>query len=138
MLLVERTGVPLAIHVAAANQHEVRLAEPTLTALRAARLPHAAQLTRVIADRAYDSQALWARLRTRGIALIAPHRRYRRRRQVWQDGRALRRYRHRWIVERTNAWLLSFRRLATRHERQLERYRAFVHVACLVLALRRL
>jgi transposase len=34
-----------------------------------------------------------------------------------QDGRALRRYRKRWKVERTFAWLQNFRRLLVRQDR---------------------
>src|SRR5262249_5177050 len=45
--------------------------------------------------------------------LICPHRRNRTR-PAMQDGRSLRRYRHRWIVERTIAWLSNFRRLVVR------------------------
>ena len=92
---------------------------------------------RLVADRGYDSRALWERLRKRGIELIVPHLRHRRAENRWQDGRKLRRYRHRWIVERTIAWLLDFRRLLVRHERQLLRYRAFVHAACMLIVLRR-
>jgi len=54
------------------------------------------------ADRAYDSDPLRMRLRRRGIELIAPHRRNRRRART-QDGRPLRRYHRRWKVERTFA-----------------------------------
>jgi hypothetical protein len=68
--------------------------------------------------------------------LIVPHRRTRNHR--WQDGRKLRRYRHRWISERTIGGLLSCKRLVGRCERQLDLYQAFVYVACLVIALRRL
>jgi hypothetical protein len=63
---------------------------------------------RIVAARGYISRALWERLRHRGIDLIVPPRRNPRNHYV--DGRKLRRYRRRWIVERTNAWLLSFRR----------------------------
>ncbi|HJU66334.1 MAG TPA: transposase, partial [Gemmatimonadaceae bacterium] len=88
-----------------------------------------------------DSRALWARCRARGIDLIVPHRRFSYgwtgRRRGWQDGRKLRRYRRRWIVERTNAWLQNFRRLVTRYERRLDIYRAFTHVACILIAVRR-
>jgi transposase len=92
--------------------------------------------TRVVADRGYDSRALWERLKRRGIDLIVPHLKSRVRR--WQDGRKLRRYKHRWIVERTNAWLQSFRRLTVRYEHQLPIYTAFVHLACAIITLRRL
>ena len=92
---------------------------------------------RLVADRGYDSRPLWERLHRRGIELIVPHRRHRRhRRRRWQDGRKLRRYRHRWVIERTNAWLHNFRRLVVRYERRLDLYLAFVHVACMLIALR--
>jgi transposase len=64
-----------------------------------------------------------------------PHLKSRKRR--WQDGRKLRRYRRRWIVERTNAWLQNFRRILVRHEHRLDLYTAFVHVACMLIVLRR-
>ena len=91
---------------------------------------------RLIADKAYDSDALRKRLRRRGIELICPHRKNRRRRT--QDGRKLRRYRRRWKVERTFAWLNHFRRLVVRWDRSITIYNAFFHVACLVITLRQL
>ena len=57
---------------------------------------------RVIADRGYDSNPLRKQLARRGIELIVPHRRNRRKPPP-QDGRALRRYKRRWTVERTIA-----------------------------------
>jgi len=92
---------------------------------------------RVIADRAYDSDPLRRRLRQRGIQLICPHRQNRRKAPT-QDGRALRRYRRRWKIERTFAWLGNFRRLVVRYERSLTMYNAFFHVACLLIVLRHL
>ena len=89
---------------------------------------------RIIADRGYDSRPLWERLRRRGIDLIVPHRRNRR--DCFQDGRKLRRYRRRWLIERTNAWLLNFRRLTVRYDHKLEHYRAFVYLACALITLR--
>ena len=66
---------------------------------------------RVIADAGYDSDPLRQRLRARGIELIAPYRKNNRKRR-YEDGRKLRRYRRRWIVERTNAWLGQFSQVA--------------------------
>jgi len=79
---------------------------------------------RVIADKAYDSDPLRERLRQRGIELICPHKRNRVR-PAAQDGRVLRRYQRRWIVERTNAWLGNFRRLVVRYDHSLTIYGAF-------------
>jgi transposase len=93
--------------------------------------------TRLIADRAYDSDPLRRRLHRRGIQLICPHRQNRRKAPT-QDGRALRRYRRRWKIERTFAWLGNFRRLVVRYDRSLLMYSAFFHVACLVITLRHL
>ncbi|MGA2630148.1 MAG: transposase [Terriglobia bacterium] len=68
--------------------------------------------------------------------MIAPHRQNRRKSPT-QDGRALRRYRRRWTVERTIAWLGNFRRLVVRYDRSLTIYQAFVHIACFIIVLRR-
>lgn len=92
------------------------------------------QPVRLIADRGYDSDPLRAQLRERGIELVAPNRRNHRK---TQDGRKLRRYRRRWKIERTMAWLGNFRRLVVRHEHHINLYRAFFHIACLMIALGR-
>jgi transposase len=68
--------------------------------------------------------------------LIAP-RRKNRRNPPTHDGRALRRYKRRWSVERTIAWLGNFRRLVVRYDRSLTVYRAFFHIACFMIVLRR-
>ncbi len=44
----------------------------------------------------------------------------------------------RWIVERTFAWLHSYRRVVTRFEKRVEHYDGFVHLACAFIALNRL
>jgi IS4 transposase len=62
---------------------------------------------RLIADRANDSDPLDAE---KGIELIAPHRRNRKKAKT-QDGRKLRRYKRRWKIERLFAWLGNFRAL---------------------------
>ena len=63
------------------------------------------QPQRLIGDKAYDCDALDETLAELGIEMIAPHRKNRLPENRTQDGRAVRRYRHRWIVERTIAWL---------------------------------
>jgi transposase len=53
------------------------------------------------------------------------------------DGRALRRYRRRWIIERAFAWLGNSRRLVVRYDRSITIYEAFFHIACFMIVLRR-
>ena len=140
MVVVDGRGVPLGIRLYSASPSEVRLAEETLRAIRVGRRHrggHPRQKpARVIADKGYDSDALRERLRRRGMTLIAPYR-SNRCRTAPQDGRVLRRYKKRWIVERSIAWLGNFRRLVVRYDRSLTVYQAFVHVACLMIVLRR-
>ena len=38
--------------------------------------------------------------------------------------------RHRWVVERTMAWLARYRRLTIRYERLVAVHRGFLHLAC--------
>ena len=95
------------------------------------------EVEKLIYDKAADSDPLRQRLLERGIELICPHRRNRKKRPL-QDGRPLRRYRRRWKIERTIAWLGNYRRLLVRHERNPRMYLAFAHIACALIALVRL
>ena len=131
MLLVDGTGLPLAVDVDSASPAEVGLIEPLLDQAVTEYLPK-----RLIYDRAADSDALRERLASRDIELICPHRKGRVRRAT-QDGRPLRRYRKRWIIERTISWLQSFRRLVTRYEFYAFLFHSFAKLACLMIVLRR-
>ena len=105
-----------------------KLIESTLDAIRGLRLGAGRPrklFPRLIYDKAADSLRLRVRLRKeRGIDLICPHRSNCKKRV--QDGRKLRRYSRRWIIERTNAWLQNFRRIVVRYDRFLSSYTAFV------------
>jgi len=138
MVLVDGGGLPLGVRLESASPGEVTLAEATLAEVRVPRAKGRPRQKpeRVIADRAYDSDPLRERLKKRGIELIVPYRSNSRHRR-YQDGRKLRRYKRRWIIERTNAWLGQFRRLLVRHEHLLATYRAFFYLACLWITLRR-
>jgi transposase len=137
MVLVDGQGLPLGVRLESASPHEVTLAEATLQEVsvpqpkgRPRQKPE-----RVIADTAYDSDPLRQRLQKRGIELIVPYRENNQKRR-YEDGRKLRRYKRRWIVERTNSWLGQFRRLLVRHEHLLSTYRAFFYLACFWITLR--
>lgn len=99
-------------------------------------VPTGEEPTPLIADRAYDSDKLRESLAAKGWDLVCPHRRGRVRPHT-QDGRKLRRYRRRWKIERTISWLSSFRRLMVRHEHYGFIYQGFIHLACILICLRR-
>lgn len=131
MAVADGAGIPLAAHTAPANPHEVTLVQGTLDERFTDDTPH-----KLIGDRAYDSDRLDRELAAQGIELISPHR-YNRSKPVTQDGRALRRYRRRWKVERLFAWLQNFRRLVVRYEHHVQNFLGFVHLGCMLILLRR-
>jgi transposase len=133
-VVIDGRGVPLAAAVAAANVAEVDPAEPVLADLPAGIAVPAG--VPVVADKGYDSDPLRERLATAGFTLVSPHR-ANRTKPPTNDGRRPRRYRRRWLVERTNAWLQNFRRVVVRWERYSYVYHGFVQLACALIALSR-
>ena len=131
-LVVDQQGVPLAVLLSAANVHDSRLLEPLVDAIppiwrpvgepgRPRRRP-----AKLHADKAYDSAGSRRALRRRSITpRIA-------RRGVESSERL---GRHRWVVERTNAWVLAFRRLTVRYDRQAASVLPFLHLACALICL---
>lgn len=134
MVVVDGQGVPLGSQLLEASPAEVTLVEHTLNGVAGR---HRRNIRRLIADRAYDSDTLREHLAQQNIELICPHRGGRTKKKT-QDGRALRRYRHRWKIERTFAWLGNFRRLVVRYDRSTLIYEAFFHLACAIITLRHL
>jgi len=133
MVVVDGQGVPLGSQLLEASPAEVTLVEHTLNGVARR---HRRKIRRLIADRAYDCDSLREHLADKNIELICPHRGGRKHKK--QDGRPLRRYRHRWKIERTFAWLGNFRRLVVRYDRDTRIYQAFFHLGCAIIALRHL
>jgi transposase len=131
LVVADGQGVPLACRTESASPAEVTLVEDVLDQVAPGDEP-----TPLIADRAYDSDKLRTNLLAKGWDLVCPHRRGRVRPKT-QDGRKLRRYRRRWKIERTISWISSFRRLMIRHEHYSFIYQGFIHLACILICLRR-
>ncbi|HET7897059.1 MAG TPA: transposase [Flavisolibacter sp.] len=130
MAVVTKKSRPLALQVFSATPFESTLLEETIKK-RFRRV----KIRRVVADRAYDSDPLDERLRKKGIELISPHKRNRRKPKT-QDGRKLRHYKHRWTVERFFAWLHNFRKCVVRYERKADNFQAFLYLAAVLMLLR--
>jgi transposase len=132
-VVTDARGLPLGTAVAAANRPETDLIEDAIDDIpvpRPDRVP-------LVADRGYDSDPLRDRLHGRGIDLLSPHRKNRVK-PSRNDGRRMRRYARRYVIERTNAWLHNFRRIANRWECYSFIYHGFVRLACIVIAVERL
>jgi transposase len=140
MVLADGKGTPLGICVEAASPAEVKLLERTLDSVKVKRRrghrrrPYKPE--RLIADRGYDSNPARALLVKREVEPIIPKRRNNKK-ATHQDGRKLRRYKRRWIIERTNSWLQNFRRLVARYERKVKNFEALVHLACALVTLKK-
>ena len=129
MAIVDRQGLPLSVSTYAANHHEVTLVQLSFDFYMIEAKPE-----NLIGDKAYDSDSLDEELRREGIEMIAPHRSGRKRKT--QDGRRLRRYQRRWIVERFFAWIQWRRRLLVRWEFYPHNILGFVQLAAICILLR--
>lgn len=128
MAITEGSGYPIAILVESASPGEATLVEQTIAKAMTKKLP-----TRMIGDKAYDSDKLDRRLKEEhGIELIAPNRINRRK---TQDGRQSRRYKKRWKVERFFSWLQTYRHIVTRYDRYVENYLSMIFPGCSMMYL---
>jgi IS5 family transposase len=104
-LVVERKGIPLAVTISGANVHDIRMLEETLDTIepiKGVRRRPRKRPAKLHADKAYDSREKRQALRRRGITpRIA--------RKGIESSETL--GCHRWVVERTHAWLNRYRRL---------------------------
>ena len=132
MAIVDSHGLPLAVSLHAANHHEVTLVQLTFNFYMIEATPE-----KLIGDRAYDSDPLDEELAQDGIDMVAPHRKNRRKART-QDGRTLRRYARRWIVERFFAWVQWRRRILVRWEYHMGNFLGFVRLAAALILLKRI
>ena len=139
MVLVDGKGVPLGSHTDSASPAVITLIDTVIGEIRVPKRGPGrprTRPTRVIGDKAYDSDPARKRLRQRGITLLAPHRKNHRNVNR-QDDRLWDRYRRRYIVERTFSWITDFRRIVVRYENHISMFVAFFQLACIMITLRK-
>jgi transposase len=125
--VVDRNGTPLAFCLTGANRHDSVPFEALIDAVPPIRRPAGQRRKRpakLHADKAYDSRRCRRALTRRRIKV-----------RIARKGidASERLGRHRWVVERTLAWLNQFRRLTIRYERRLDLHEAFVSLSCSLL-----
>ena len=130
--VVDRQGLPVAATVASADTGEPQMVQGLLPLF-----PEEAQPQKLVGNKAYDADWLDEAPARLGIEMVAPHRKNRLPENKTQDGRKLKSYKKRWIVERTLSWLQDFRRVLVRYERSSLLYLSFVFLACLMILLKR-
>jgi transposase len=118
--------------VSAANRHDGLFVEPILDSMpaikRGGRGHPRRRPVKLHGDKGYDNPRVRRYLRRRGItARIA---------RIGRDSSA-RLGRHRWVVERTLGWLLSYKRLALRYDRTATTITALARLAVTLIRARR-
>lgn len=122
--------MPLVLQVTAANHHDVNTLLPLVVSIpEVAGKPGRPKWKpdELLADKAFDSQALRDVLRWLGIKPNLP------KRGADEPGLGKRR----WFVERTISWLHQFRRLRIRWDRRPQRHQAFLSLAAGIICYRK-
>ena len=131
-VLSDRSGLPLSLALSAANTNDAFALQPlvrAVPAVRSRRGPRRRKPAKLHADKACDQADLRAWVRGRGIAV-----RIARKGTETSD----RLGRHRWVIERTLAWLTGYRRLTLRYERNPSHFLAFLTLAATVTCYKKL
>ena len=118
-----KKGTPAGIILTAGQSGDVTTAPALLDSLRA---------DAVLADKAYDSNALRALIAAMGAIAVIPSNRTRRV-VIPHDAEA---YKHRNRIERCFNRLKHFRRFATRYDRRAIHFLAFIQIAAAMIWLR--
>ncbi|HFS5768490.1 TPA: IS5 family transposase [Providencia rettgeri] len=123
-LMTDGNGLPLALVVAGANTHDIKLAD-TLDALQTGR---PGKRLRLCMDKGYEAEWLGSYLKSRRYE---PHIQSRK-----DESEAIKNTdfkAHRWVVERTHSWMNRFRRVLTRWEKKVENYEVMLYFVCCII-----
>jgi len=129
-IVVDKRGVPLSVITSAANVHDSIVSEELLDAIEPIKRPGRGRPRKrpekLHADKAYDDKKCARALRKRGI-----------KRRIARKGveSSEKLGRHRWVVERTLAWVAKYRRLTIRYERRDDIHEAFLSLGCSLICL---
>lgn len=129
-LLVDGRGLPLAVRISGANDHDSQHFIPLLAAAPAVsgqRGRLRCRLVKLHADKGYDFPSYREYLHRRGISPRTA-------RRGIESKERLSRYC--WVVKRSMAWLHAFRRLRIRYEKRADIHLGFLNLACAVIAWR--
>jgi transposase len=122
----------LSVAVSAANTNDSHALKPlirAIPAIRSRRGPRRRKPEKLHADKAYDHVDLRTWVRDRGI-------RVRIARKGIETSKKL--GKHRWVIERSIAWLFGYRRLSIRYERKANHFCAFLTLAATLVCYKKL
>jgi transposase len=126
-LITDAQGVPLALQLTGANLHDSQKAIDLLDAIPAIKGRRGRprfRPERLQGDRAYDAQWIRNESRKRNVEPVLA-----KRNTEHGSGLGV----HRWVVERTFAWLNHFRRLRLRFEKRSDIHEALLCLGCILI-----
>jgi transposase len=131
-VITDRCGIPLAALLTGANRHDSVVFEDLIDAIPPTKTPAGRRRKRpakLHADKGYDYPRCRQALRRRHIQV-----------RIARKGidSSARLGRHRWVVERTLAWLSQYRRLTVRYERRADIHQAFLTIGCALICFKAL
>lgn len=118
--------------MSAANTNDSYALKPlirAIPAIKSRRGPRRRKPAKLHADKAYDHAALRRWVRARGITVRIA-------RKGIESSKKL--GKHRWVIERSIAWLFGYRRLAIRYERKANHFSAFLTLAAALTCYKKL
>jgi len=126
-MIGDRQGIPLATMLTGANRHDSMAFEALIDAVPPIKQPSGRRRKRpakLHADKAYDIPRCRRFLHRRRIKV-----------RIARKGvdSSQRLGRHRWVIERTMAWLARYRRLTIRDERRVDIHQAFLTLGCALI-----
>jgi transposase len=131
-VLSDRAGIPLSVAVSAANTNDSYALKPLIRAvpaIKSRRGPRRRKPGKLHADKAYDHAELRKWVRDRGITV-----------RIARKGieTSTKLGLHRWVIERSIAWLFGYRRLTIRYERHANHFSAFLTLAAAITSYKKL
>ena len=120
---VDSEGRPIQIEISAGNLHDSSLAATLLANITA---------DAIIADKAYDVDAVIDKIEATGAAAVIPPKRNRKHKRAYSKSL----YKDRNVVERFFCRLKHWRGIATRYEKTIASFRGMVHLVCAILLVR--
>jgi transposase len=121
--VTDRRGTPLTCHLTGANRHDSAVFEQAVDGIRPIRRPRG-RPAKLHADTADDIPRCHRALSRRHFMIRIAHT------SVESSDKL---GRHRWVVERTLAWLGQFRRLTIRYGRRADIHQAFLTLGCALI-----
>lgn len=136
--IAEENGIPLAVVTAKGNIVDITLAEKTVDGMHLAH--YSLRGSDVLADKGYDSFDFRKFLTEQELLPHIPKRKTTKvtDKNSWYYMYTKAKGKWRFVIERTNAWIKSFRRLRMRFDYKASSFEAFLYLAIIVICVRKL